>query len=419
MSGTRPVLQRKRLDGVMANFTGRTLFRAFTAHSFPRAALGLRLATALVTPVVGQTETVLSGLDGPVNFTRLLDDSIWWIEYYTGDVLRQDTESSNRKIMFHVEPVVGGERDLVALGVNQATADIGTFFLYYTVVEEGDKKAGVNHLTCIDDGDETILLTTTSDVRHKGGRIIIFPDGPLFVSTGENDLGSPAQDPESLLGKVLHILRNGKAAPANLEGRTSSLGHRNVYGLAYAPDLNRLFATENHNAERAEVNEIFAEANYGWPNCESNVEYAFVAANNHKPTEEPCDNPDYTAPIGEFYANSTVAPTGAAILDGRLYWASRSQGSIHRLDEMGEGKWIDSMVHNTRNHINDLEAGLDGKSLYYSNWTHIMRVPMDAPADATHLAAGPAYLLGEPATPQAGRLAATGRVSEPKGPGRP
>lgn len=344
-----------------------------------------------------QAQTVLSGLNGPVDFALLPDGSVWWLEYYTGDVLRQDLASGKRDVMFHVDPVVGGERGLVGLGVNQATADKGTFFIYYTVAEEGDKSGGVNHLSRIDDGQETILLTTTSDVRHNGGRILIMEDGTLFVSTGENDLGDPAQDPDSLLGKILHIKQDGSPAPGNPHGRAYSIGHRNVYGLAYDPDSGRLFATENGNAERDEVNEILKGHNYGWPECEGFVEYDYQSKDNQKPTSRPCDDPEFTPPIGEFYATTTVAPTGAAILDGRLYWGSWNQGAIHRLDENANGTWTDSTVFRYGGRINDLEAGLDGKSLYFSNWTHILRVPMEAPASAPRLAPASATDDGEAA----------------------
>lgn len=352
------------------------------------------------TPGAAQAQAILSGLEGPVDFALLPDGSIWYLGYYSGDVTRHDLATGEKEVLFHVEPVVDGERGLVGLGVNQETADEGTFFVYYTVAE-GDE-ANINRLSRIDDGEETVLLTTTSDVRHNGGRILIQPDGTLFVSTGENDLGDPAQDPDSLLGKILHIKQDGSPAPGNPHGRAYSIGHRNVYGLAYDPESGRLFATENGNAERDEVNEILKGHNYGWPECEGLVEYDYVTKDNQKPTAKPCDDPRFTNPIGEFYATTTVAPTGAAILDGRLYWGSWNQGSIHRLDETGDGAWKDSVVFHYGGRINDLEAGLDGKSLYFSNWTHILRVPMQASADVPQLAPASETGGGETGFPTTG-----------------
>jgi MYXO-CTERM domain-containing protein len=365
--------------------------------------LGLCLVLLLVAaPVVGQAEVVMSGLNGPVDFALLPDGSIWHLGYYSGNVTRHDLETGKDTVMFHVTPVVDGERGLVGLGVNQATADKGTFFVYYTVAD-GDE-ANINHLSRIDDGKETVLLTTSSDVRHNGGRILIQPDGTLFVSTGENDLGAPAQDPDSLLGKILHIKQDGTAAPGNPHGLVYSLGHRNVYGLAWDPDSERLFATENGNAERDEVNEILRGHNYGWPYCEGTVQYTYKTKDDQKPTSpsKPCDDPAFTLPLGEFTTTTTVAPTGAAVLDGHLYWASWNKGDIHRIDDNGDGTWTDTVVYHYGGRINDLEAGLDGKSLYYSNWTHILRLPIAAPADAPRLLANPDSDVDTPLSTKSG-----------------
>ncbi len=60
----------------------------------------------------------------------------------------------------------------------------------------------------------------------------------------------PAQDPASDLGKIIHLTAEGQAAPggpwAARGGRAASywsIGHRNVLGLAFAPD-GRLWASE-------------------------------------------------------------------------------------------------------------------------------------------------------------------------------
>jgi glucose/arabinose dehydrogenase len=232
-------------------------------------------------------------------------------------------------------------------------------------------------------------------VRHNGGRILFVPDGSMFVATGENDKGAPAQDPSSLLGKVLHLFPDGRPAPGNVEGYVYSLGHRNMYGLAYDAATKRLFATENGNAERDEVNLIVAGGNYGWPACEGFVRFDFAIQDD---TSTPCDDPRYKPPIGEFYANRTAAPTGAAVLRGTLYWASWNEGTIHRMvEDPGTGAWKDDVVFRTVGRINDLEAGLDGASIYYSNWTHILRLDIPVAAvdpSATVVRGSPGLAFG-------------------------
>ncbi|MHB1260074.1 MAG: hypothetical protein ACYC2H_00005, partial [Thermoplasmatota archaeon] len=115
-------------------------------------AFGALVLLALANPSAAQTQTVLSGLEGPVDFALLPDGSVWWLEYYSGNITRQDA-NGDREVLFHVEPVMGGERGVVGLGVDQVSADNGTFYLYYTVADEGDRSGGINRLSRIDDGE--------------------------------------------------------------------------------------------------------------------------------------------------------------------------------------------------------------------------------------------------------------------------
>lgn len=381
------------------------------AHWSPLAALVLMLAATpaadAALPWQGiKVTTVLDGLNGPIDFAIAPDGAIWWNEYYTGNVTRYDPADGSRRVMFHADVIQeGGERGLVGLALDPNVAENEVFYVYYTVADPEDPDRGTNRLSRIEDGQETMLLSLTAAVRHNGGRILFAPDGSLFVSTGENDLGAPAQDPGSLLGKILHIMPDGRPAPGNVEGAVYSVGHRNVYGLAYDAERGRLFATENGNAERDEVNWVEAGKNYGWPACEGNVRFEFAQG---KDTDRPCDDPRFTPPIGEFYPNRTAAPTGAAVLDGVLYWGSWNEGSIHRLIETPQG-WKDEIMWRPGHRINDVEAA-DG-ALYVSNWTHILRlevpktppsVALEEPADVPGV--GPRALPG-PAMGVIGALA--------------
>ena len=136
------------------------------------------------------------------------------------------------------------------------------------------------------------------------GAILVFaPDGKsLFLSSGERQRFTPAQDPSQAIGKILHLTLDGKPAPGNpwagrsgsqvitltdppedtqvahhatgrqvrLQGlnltpsETWSLGHRNPYGLAFAAD-GRLWETEMGPRGGDELNLILPGRNYGWP----------------------------------------------------------------------------------------------------------------------------------------------------------
>lgn len=323
--------------------------------------------------VPGKITTVLSGLNGPIDFAVAPDGAIWWNEYYTGNVTRYDPADGTREVLFHAEPIPDGvERGILGLALDPNVIHNRVFYVYYTVADPNDSDGGTNRLSRIENGAETILLTTSAHRMHNGGRILFVPDGTMFVSTGDNNRDMVAQDADSLLGKILHLHPDGKPAEGNLKGYVYSMGHRNVYGLAYDPVHDRLFATENSNAERDEVNLIVAGANYGWPLCEGHVEFDLKTQSD---TNRPCTNSKFTAPIGEFTETGTVAPTGAAVVDEMLYWASWNQGAIHRMvKNPASDAWFDQVVLSLGGRINDLEADPKGSGLYYSNWTSIMRV---------------------------------------------
>ena len=103
---------------------------------------------------------------------------------------------------------------------------------------------------------------------HYSERIAFAPDGTMFVSSGERFKFDPAQDPNSDLGKIIHMTDEGQ----RIGGRYYSLGHRNVLGLAFAPD-GRLWETEMGPRGGDEVNSIVQGRNYGWPRASYGTHY--------------------------------------------------------------------------------------------------------------------------------------------------
>ena len=95
---------------------------------------------------------------------------------------------------------------------------------------------------------------------HYSERIAFAPDGTMFISSGERQKMDPAQDPRVDLGKIIHMTAEGQ----RIGGHHYTMGHRNVLGLAFAPD-GRLWATEMGPRGGDELNLIVQGRNYGWP----------------------------------------------------------------------------------------------------------------------------------------------------------
>ncbi len=129
-----------------------------------------------------------------------------------------------------------------------------------------------------DGGPVEPILTGIPTARiHNGGRIAFGPDGHLYIGTGDasGNVGTDrpsadqrrAQDPDSLLGKILRVAPDGSIPADNPFGADDpvwSVGHRNVQGLAFDA-AGRLWATELGPERDDEINLIERGANYGWP----------------------------------------------------------------------------------------------------------------------------------------------------------
>ena len=93
----------------------------------------------------------------------------------------------------------------------------------------------------------------------------------LPLTSGERQKFDPAQDLDGDLGKILHLTAEGQPAPGNpwanrggVAAEFWTMGHRNLLGLAFAPD-GRLWETEMGPKGGDELNLIVAGKNYGWP----------------------------------------------------------------------------------------------------------------------------------------------------------
>jgi glucose/arabinose dehydrogenase len=194
------------------------------------------------------------------------------------------------------------------------------------------------------------------------GAVVVFaPDGKsLFLTTGDRQRFTPAQDPNQPLGKILHLTLEGKPAPGNPgAGRTGassvtitdppkdseaaknapgrsvrwpgvnltpaetwSSGHRNPYGLAFAPD-GRLWETEMGPRGGDELNLILPGRNYGWPLVSEGRNYDGVPIPKHS------SRADIEPP--KLYWAPSVSPTSLLIYSGKLFPGWKGDGLIGAL----------------------------------------------------------------------------------------
>ena len=142
--------------------------------------------------------------------------------------------------------------------------------------------------------------------NHYSQRIAFAPDGTMFVTSGERFQFTPAQDPNVDLGKVIHMTAEGQ----RIGGRYYTLGHRNLLGLAFAPD-GRLWETEMGPQGGDELNLILAGRNYGWPKASNGTNYDGSDVPDHRPGD------GFEAP--KVWWNPSISPSSLLIYTGDLF----------------------------------------------------------------------------------------------------
>jgi len=200
-----------------------------------------------------------------------------------------------------------GEGGLLGMALDPDFNNTRYIYLYQTTKKNGSLQNRIVRYTYNDQGrldDKIIIFDGIPAARfHNGGRIAFGPDGYLYVTTGDAQSPSLAQDTNSLGGKILRITKHGEPAPGNpFNTAIYSYGHRNPQGLAW-DNQGRLWSTEHGASGNDELNLIRPGGNYGWPVIEGNE-----------------SKQGMVAPVIHSGKNETWAPTGIAYLDGRLFF---------------------------------------------------------------------------------------------------
>ncbi|WP_158615392.1 PQQ-dependent sugar dehydrogenase [Acidipila sp. EB88] len=183
-----------------------------------------------------------------------------------------------------------------------------------------------------------------------GAEVAFSPDGRyLFLSSGDRQRMTPAQDPNQPLGKILRLTLDGKPAPGNpMAGKTGTptapvidppsdtekaktapvvrtytfpgpnltpaetwiSGLRTPYGLAFAPD-GRLWELEHGPRGGDELNLVTPGKNYGWPLVSYGHNY------NGVPIPDPETRPDLAKPV--IYWLPVIAPGNLMFYKGAMF----------------------------------------------------------------------------------------------------
>jgi glucose/arabinose dehydrogenase len=152
---------------------------------------------------------------------------------------------------------------------------------------------------------------------HFGHRIAFGPDGKLYISSGERQEFTPAQDMSANLGKVLRLNDDGTvpadnpfASRGGVTAQVWTLGHRNPLGLAF-DGSGRLWEIEMGPKGGDELNLIERSKNYGYPIVSNGDHYDGKDIPDHK------TRPEFEAP--KVWWTPVISPGGMIFYSGSAF----------------------------------------------------------------------------------------------------
>ena len=288
---------------------------------------------------------IASNLEAPWGLVPLRDGSFLINERDNRKIVRvKDGSTSTIKTIDEADPA--GEGGLLGLAI---TADEKTVFAYYTASD--DNRIISMSWNGRDLGSPKVILKDIpKGFIHNGGRMVIGPDGFLYVGTGESGSGRLAQSKKSLGGKILRLRLDGRPAPGNpFDNEVFSYGHRNVQGLAF-DDAGRLWASEFGQQTWDELNLIRKGDNYGWPEVEGS------------------GNVDGMTNPKVVWRTSDASPSGLAYWQGDLWMAGLRGERLWQIPLDGT-KAGDPVAHFRGDYgrLRSVAVASDGNSLLLTN----------------------------------------------------
>ncbi|QPL47068.1 PQQ-dependent sugar dehydrogenase [Halomonas sp. A40-4] len=206
---------------------------------------------------------------------------------------------------------------------------------------------------------------------HFGGRIAWLPDGTLILTLGDGfDYREEAQNLGNHIGSLVRLNPDGSVPQDNPfvyygEARPEiySLGHRNVQGLVFDNQQQRLIAHEHGPRGGDEINIIEAGANYGWPIATGGLDYTGARVT---PFE---DYPGTEPPTLEW--TPSIAPSGMALYSGELFpeWqgdllvgalVNKEVRRVRLSDDGSSAKDVEGLFGELEERIRDVRQGPDG-----------------------------------------------------------
>lgn len=177
---------------------------------------------------------------------------------------------------------------------------------------------------------------------HNGCAVEMDKHGKLWISMGDANNTSLAQNRNSYNGKILRVNRDGSVPSDNpvingTRNHVYSWGHRNPQGIAFQPGTDRVYVVEHGPQLDDEINLMVPGGNYGWP--------CFTGPGNTYQTISGCGpagnyrNPAWTSGLPTLATSGGAFAWGSQWADwnGHLFVSNLKESDVRRFAPNGAG----------------------------------------------------------------------------------
>lgn len=324
--------------------------------------------------------TVAEGLENPWAL-EFLPDGRMLVTEKPGRLRVVETDGKLGAPITGVPKVVSaGQGGLLDVALANDFADSGRIFLSYSEPrEEGKNGTSVASAKLVLDGDGGKLEDVKVIFRqqpayrsdlHFGSRIVVTPEGNLFVTLGERsrpEIRGEAQNPKNHIGTIVYITPDGAPAASSpaqdgWDPLIWSIGHRNVQGAVLDPATGKLWTLEHGPQGGDELNQPESGKNYGWPIITFGIEYSGGKVGEGLQAKEGLEQPVY-------YWRPSIATSSLLLYTGDLFpdWkgnllvgALKSMQVQRLVLEDGAVKAHEVLAADIGDRVRDLKQGPDG-----------------------------------------------------------
>lgn len=250
-------------------------------------------------------------------------------------IVTQDGQKS-RAIRGVPDVDYGGQGGLGDIALHPDFAENKIIYLSYVESGPGDTRGAAVARGVLNEGERSARL---SDVQviwrqypkvlgrgHYSHRLLFDQEGFLWISSGDRQKFTPAQDMQSNIGKIIRLNDDGSIPEDNpfvdylsneplvddegVYGEVWSLGHRNPLGMAFDLEGN-LWDVEMGPAGGDELNLVKRAANYGYPTVSNGDHYDGREIPDHD------TRPEFEKPA--IWWTPVISPGNMIVCEGKQF----------------------------------------------------------------------------------------------------